>query len=380
MKKLFLIIIVNLLIFSTKAELINIGIFTEYNISQFEFNPRAGKYSIFTENGMLKEITSHDVITVKYIAEHIQITQASKILGTFSKVNFIGTGWYNHFKINVISPVKKESRYDDNLKIQLTKRGFLLINNIDLDNYIGGVVEAEVGRKPVEEYHKLQSIICRTYALANLQKHAAEGYNLCDRVHCQAYHGKTFVDQIAKASLSTRGIVIVDSDINLITAAFHSNCGGQTVKSGDVWSKNLYYLDEIEDTFCLRTKNANWEKQITSEQWVAYIHKKAPSLSQDSILKDYILSHRRLTYMNQAPLRVEQIRTDWKLRSTFFSVSNQGSIVTLKGRGYGHGVGLCQEGAMEMARLGYSYSDILHKYYQGVHLINLSALEFFRED
>jgi stage II sporulation protein D len=363
-----------------QAELINIGIFTDYSVSHFEFNPRAGSYTIFTEKGRLKEINSQDVITVKYVDTHIQLIQDNKVVGSYSKVSFIGTGWYNHFKISIKSPIVKDTRYDDNLKIQLTTRGFQLVNNIDLDNYIAGVVEAEVGRRPVEEYHKLQAIICRTYALANLKKHYAEGYNLCDRVHCQAYHGKTFFEQITKASLSTRGLVIVDSDIDLITAAFHSNCGGQTVKSGDVWSKNLYYLDVVKDTFCVKTSNAFWEKEIAKDSWYNYVMSKAPKVSKDDLRKDFSLSTRALSYMNQSLLPVEEIRYDWKLRSTYFSVYNKGDKVILKGRGYGHGVGLCQQGAMEMARLGFSYSDILHKYYRGVHLINLSALEFFRED
>lgn len=380
MKSLSLFLFLLIQVFWVKAELINIGIFADYSIHEFNFNARAGAYTIFTEKGRLKEITPENIITVSYVDTHIEITESGKKLGVFSKVSFIGTGWYNHFKISLKSPIQKESRYDDNLKIQLTNKGLQLINNIDLDNYIAGVVEAEVGRKPVEEYHKLQAIICRTYALANLKKHFADGYNLCDRVHCQAYHGKTFYDQISKASQSTRGLVIVDSDINLITAAFHSNCGGETVKSGNVWSKNLYYLDEVIDTFCIKTSNANWEKTIPKEKWVNYVVAKAPKVQKGDLKKDFYPERRHLKYMDEGGIPVEDIRYDWKLRSTYFSVINNGDNVLLKGRGYGHGVGLCQQGAMEMARLGFSYSDILHKYYKGVHLINLSALEFFRED
>ncbi len=380
MKKVTFLLFVVFQFVVVKAELINIGIFADYDIHQFDFNARAGAYTIFTEKGRLKEITPQDVITVNYVNTHIEIKINGTNLGQFDKVSFIGTGWYNHFKVSIKSPIQKESRYDDNLKIQLTNKGFQLINNIDLDNYIAGVVEAEVGRRPVEEYHKLQAIICRTYALANLKKHFADGYNLCDRVHCQAYHGKTFFDQIAKASQSTRGLVIVDSDINLITAAFHSNCGGETVKSGDVWSKNLYYLDEVIDTFCIKTSNAHWEKVIPKERWYNYVLRKAPQVQKGQLRDDYNPQRRSLSYLNNNRLSVEDIRFDWKLRSTYFSVFNEGNNVRLKGRGYGHGVGLCQQGAMEMARLGFSYSDILHKYYKGVHLINLSALEFFRED
>lgn len=380
MKAVYLFLFLAIQAFNIRAELINIGVFADYSVQQFEFNARAGSYTIFTEKGRLKEISPQDIIMLTYLNKQIEIKHNKISLGQFDKVSFIGTGWYNHFKIAIKSPIQKEHRYDDNLKIQLTNKGFQLINNIDLDNYIAGVVEAEVGTRPVEEYHKLQAIICRTYALANLKKHFADGYNLCDRVHCQAYHGKTFFDQISKASQSTRGEVIVDSDIELITAAFHSNCGGETVKSGNVWSKNLYYLDEVMDTFCLKTSNAHWEKVIPKVNWINYVTARAPQVQKNDFKQNFTSTQRTLTYLNISELRVKDIRHDWKLRSTYFSVFSEGDNILLKGRGYGHGVGLCQQGAMEMARLGFSYSDILHKYYKGVHLINLSALEFFREN
>ena len=71
---------------------------------------------------------------------------------------------------------------------------------------------------------------------------------------------------------------------------------------------------------------------------------------------------------------------DLKLRSTYFSVRSEDDKVILRGRGFGHGVGLCQEGAMRMAKADLSYTDILHHYYTDVHLVDLSMLEFFREE
>jgi stage II sporulation protein D len=70
-------------------------------------------------------------------------------------------------------------------------------------------------------------------------------------------------------------------------------------------------------------------------------------------------------------------RSDFKLRSTYFSVGLEGDKVVLKGRGFGHGVGLSQQGAMTMCDMGYSYRDVLHFYYTGVHLIDLSQREFY---
>jgi stage II sporulation protein D len=75
---------------------------------------------------------------------------------------------------------------------------------------------------------------------------------------------------------------------------------------------------------------------------------------------------------------LKKVRNDLKLKSTFFSISEKDGYVVFTGRGFGHGVGLSQEGAMRMAKLGYNYKDILHYYYNDIHLIPLAALNFFK--
>ena len=381
MSRLFLLLLSLFFFLKAEAEFINIGIHTSKNVKSFEFYVKAGKYSLFTEFGKLIEIDSKSAIRVEYVENKVRIQRNDQILGLFEKINFIGTGWYNHFKILSKDQHHLDVRYDDNLKVVAHRHKMQLINNINLDNYVAGVVEAEVGRKPPREYFKLQAIICRTYALSNTQKHLIDGFNLCDQVHCQAYHGKTFFEDIVDAALQTRGAVIVDSDIQLITAAFHSNCGGQTVNSEDVWSKSLYYLRSIEDTFCLKKRNSVWEVNIDANRWKSYLTAHLPATVQDSLIFNYA-HQKRQTYYPSHPytLSFEDIRNRFKLRSTFFEVEQNDQQVKLKGRGYGHGVGLCQEGAMQMASLGYNYSEILHFYYSGVHIIDLSALDFFRED
>ena len=74
------------------------------------------------------------------------------------------------------------------------------------------------------------------------------------------------------------------------------------------------------------------------------------------------------------------IRADFQLKSTYFSVEQQGESIIFNGRGYGHGVGMCQEGAMRQAKLNRSYKEILNFYYKDVHLVDLSALSYFRQE
>ncbi|MEQ8909875.1 MAG: SpoIID/LytB domain-containing protein [Vicingaceae bacterium] len=374
-----LIIFFLFLSFAAKAEFINIGIYHGENIKAFEFSVRAGKYSLFSEQGKISELNSKSSVKVESNHQGVVVMLDGQNLGTFQKINFVGVGWYNHFLIRPISNRLKEQRYDDNLKVFSQSKGMQLVNNIDLDNYVAGVVEAEVGQKPPKEYFKLQAIICRTYALSNTHKHLLEGFNLCDQVHCQAYHGKSFFSPIVEASMQTRGAVIVDSDIQLITAAFHSHCGGQTVNSEDVWTKSLYYLRSVEDTFCTNLKNSYWEKRIATQAWNRYLQANLAEASLEDFEPTYQASRRALKLPN-TNLDVEDMRHHFGLRSTFFDVVDHGDTILLCGKGYGHGVGLCQIGAMEMARRGYNYSDILHFYYRGVHIIDLSALDFFKAD
>lgn len=364
---------------SLQAKLIDVGVFPNKNVSSFEFSPKEGEYILYTEKGKLESIEKGSKISVSRKADNLDVSRDGIFLGSFEKLNFIGTGARNYFEISILHPFQKESHFDDNLKLFFREGKLQLVNNIDLENYIAGVVEAEVGRLPPKEYLKLQAIICRTYALGNMHKHYSDGYNLCSEVHCQAYKGKTFYKDILSAVYNTKDVVIVDSDISLITAVFHSSCGGQTVNSEDVWTTPVYYLRSVVDTFCINGKNAHWEKTVDAGKWENYLQKE---LSVNRISKQFYVekeNHRKAYFMENTPLRMKKIRQDWQLRSAFFTTEKLGDKVLIKGKGYGHGVGLCQIGAMEMARRNYTYAEILHHYYQGVHLVSLTALDFFRD-
>jgi stage II sporulation protein D len=181
-------------------------------------------------------------------------------------------------------------------------------------------------------------------------------------------------------------LVVVDNDLNLITAAFHSNCGGQTVNSQDVWSVSTSYLKTIKDTFCLKQPHATWQRSIPVEDWKAYLQLKHKYPVDDTVkmnsASNFSQNNGRSIYFIDKDLKIplKVIRSDFQLKSTFFSVEQVGENVIFKGKGYGHGVGLCQEGAMRMAKQKYSYKDILSFYYRDVHLVDLSALNYFRQE
>ena len=295
---------------------------------------------------------------------------------------------YAAFKIKSVIPQGKVRTYDDNLEIRLAPDNsqFILINKVDLENYIAGVVESEGGKGSNQEYYKIQAILCRTYLLAHLNRHILEGYEVCDDVHCQAYTSKTSDANILRAVLDVKGIVVVDNNLNLITAAFHSNCGGETCNSQDVWAMPTTYLKSVKDTFCRKQSQAYWQRSIPLEDWQAYLQLKHRYPVDDTInnigATSFSQSSGRAIYFKDKELKIplKTIRADFKLKSTYFSIEQKGDSVIFTGRGYGHGVGLCQEGAMQMAKLKYSYEYIMHYYYKDVNLVDVSALSYFRQE
>lgn len=366
--------------------MLNIGVLANKKVTSFIFSPQVGSYNIYTENGKLLEISIEDIVQLSYSNNNITLKTLDKDLGSFKKVKFIGTSWRNSFKIKTNKPEGKITFYEDNLLVSINNyyNQLTIINNVDIDNYVGGVVESEVGRSPPAEYFKLQAIICRTYALKNIDRHQPEGFSLCDQVHCQAYNGQPKSIIIKEAAIATKNIVIVDSDINLITATFYSNCGGQTANSEDVWRQSVYYLRSVTDTFCRKENNAIWTKKIPKTDWINYLTDKhnhpKDELYQECGL-DYFQCRREQYFENQnIKIPFVDLRKDWNLKSALFDVVATDNEIILQGKGYGHGVGLCQEGAMRMAKLGYSYAEILHFYYKDVHMIDLQALDFFKED
>ena len=178
---------------------------------------------------------------------------------------------------------------------------------------------------------------------------------------------------INRASSETKGLVILDKDSTLIISAFHSNCGGQTSGAENVWLISQPYLKSVVDTFCQSTPNAVWEKKISIADWNRIIKKAGYNgeTADPSIFNFYQKSRSDDYVAGSFAVPLTTIRTEFNLRSTFFSLFFDGDSMMFRGKGYGHGVGLCQEGAMEMARKGFDFSRIINYYYSGVMISDI---------
>jgi stage II sporulation protein D len=367
------------------ASRFNVRLVANLKPSSVIVSPLTTEYNIYYDGKLLTDIEPGSMLQLTIEGDSIRIKALERTLVKCLSVKFIAKNSSCSFKFKSVSPETKVRTFTDNLDITISNKALRVINSVDVEDYIAGVVEAESGTKTTPEYYRLQAILCRTYALSHMRRHEAEGYHLCDQVHCQAFKGRTVDADIIAAVEDTRGLVVVDSDLNLITAAFHSNCGGQTINSEDVWALPVPYLKAVRDTFCIKMPHAKWERKVATEDWMSYLALKHKYPVEDSIsftqAVNYPQNNRSIYFIDKGlKIPLKTIRADWQLKSTYFSIEQRTDSVIFKGKGYGHGVGMCQEGAMRMSRLGYTYKDILHFYYREVHLVDLSVLEFFRKE
>jgi stage II sporulation protein D len=175
--------------------------------------------------------------------------------------------------------------------------------------------------------------------------------------------------QVEQAIKETRGEVLTTARGKLVAAYFHSDCGGHTEDAHNVWATN----DSAGTAGCAFTSRANWKLTLTTKQLVAKLRQPLKSLElgkrneSGRIEKVYLAlidgSGRTLTAND-----FRQALGYGELRSTAFEVTRIGETYTFAGRGFGHGVGLCQWGARQMAKQGHSYQEILAHYYPKAQL------------
>lgn len=371
--------------FATQKTL-EVGLFYKKEPKEVAISIGTGGYSLFGNGMHIKDIGDEEVIRLKAVNGLIQIRNEQSDFGTFAEVKIKRKQWGSSLIFQLIDQGHKAAEFQDDFVIRNKDNKLQIVNHVYIEHYVAGVVESEAGSKEPKEYYKVQAVICRTYALNNLNRHAAEGFELCSTVHCQVYHSKSRHNpDIIKGTQETIGIVIVDSDINLVTAAFHSNCGGYTCNSEDVWSSPLSYLRARVDQNCLQEPHSYWRKEIPKIDWLSYLKRSFNYPIHDSEAQEQALNYcpdKRFHRLNDSIAWVDfkTVRRDWGLMSAYFTIDNVSDTVILEGRGYGHGVGLCQEGAMNMAKRGFPFDDILHYYYTDIHLVNLSVIDFFRSE
>ncbi len=262
---------------------------------------------------------------------------------------------------------------------------------IPLEQYVDGCVAAELGPTRLDgparsTLLEVQAMLCRTYAVANLGRHAAQGFDLCSTVHCQLYRSPAAGVDRASAVRGAGPVIVYDG--RPIQALFHSDCGGRTSAAEDVWGgRSLPYLSSVVDRWCA-TSLPDWTFSTRPDRLGDALGRDPKNRAAGDVLGVDVLQRDaagraiRVVVVTKAgtrSMRGEDFRAAMTqafgpraLRSTRFDVRQQDGLFTFRGRGFGHGVGLCQAGAIELAREGESAETIIGHYFPGARVTRLT--------
>ncbi len=365
---IFLLLFLNI---SCLAERITISLYNDYNLQSVIILPESSPFGVTLDNYINMIIKPGDTLYLSLNGDSLDVVKLNGFHRTCREFRMTGINDDATFKVNPVIPALEEREYDGDIIVSFDFNRLLLVNNVQVEQYLAGVVLSEGGPGGLPEYFKTQAILCRTYLFKHKNKHIEEGFNLCDGVHCQVYKTRgSQIEKINKAINETAGLVIVDRNSDLITAAFHSNCGGQTSNSNDVWLKSFPYFQSIKDPYCHNGYNSTWTRTISVKEWLNYLKENGYKGNDvNSVSFEFKQPVRKTHYfVDDFILPLKKIRNDWNLKSSFFNVNYEDNQIVLKGKGYGHGVGLCQEGAMEMARQGKNFRQIISFYYRDVKI------------
>lgn len=378
MKRLSIIVWIWLSWISVLAQPVKVGLYQEKLVHAAVVYCSSGSYQLVVDGRVVTRMEEGAILYVTLEDEKIRVLDAERDFGLAGSVEMRALSVESVFRLRPIKPELHSRTYDDNLLVIPEDRYLTLVNEVDMDKYLAGVVEAESGTRAEKEYYKAQSILCRTYTLKQFDRHSNEGFSLCDQPHCQAYKGRSKGNpEILEAIIETSAEVLADFNFKLITAAYHSNSGGQTQRASDVWLSDADYLQSVVDPYSLHQSNAKWRDTISFDAWKSYLLKngmKSVGRIPDEII--YVEQMRRKKYfiLDKDSIRMAKIREDWGFKSSYFDMFPDGDKILVWGKGNGHGIGMSQQGAMKMARDGFTYQDILQFYFHEVRLMDFRDL------
>ncbi len=315
------------------------------------------------------------------------------------------------------------------------KTGIRVVNTLDLETYLYSIVPSEMPSTWHFEALKAQAVAARSFALASLHGHDTDGYDVCATTHCQVYNGKSAETERARMAVDATAGVALYFENQPITAVFHSSSGGRTENAADVWGRDVPYLQSVKD-FDEGTPNYEWEKRLSPETVSQRLASSGYPIGKmqaiqvsklhfggvnggDRTKVGHIKSMRFIGDKGNITIGGDKVRSIFGLKSTLFDIEleipnvsgidvevgslykkkidvklpayketkgwftdkesirrltgRDGETVVLHGYGFGHGLGLSQWGAKQMAEKVPEtnttyFGRILHHYYTGVLL------------
>ncbi|MBI2166709.1 MAG: SpoIID/LytB domain-containing protein [Candidatus Omnitrophica bacterium] len=276
-----------------------------------------------------------------------------------------------------------KKRYRNAVEILKNPAGSLtVVNEIDVEDYLKGVLPWESNPDWPEEALKAQAVASRTYAIFENIENKDFPFTLGSDVGSQVYGGKTI--EKSRSSLAvekTRGQILTARG-KIFPAFFHSTCAGRTSRADYEWRVEPHpSLAGVECPFCRASKHYRWENRFTAAEIQNRLAQKGHRVNGIKEIRSekpdssgrprfFVIEHAggSLKLMaNEFRLAVGSDR----MRSTRVRIQRAGDDFVFEGGGWGHGVGMCQFGAKHLAEIGYRYKDILRYYYPASDLRNL---------
>ena len=277
-----------------------------------------------------------------------------------------------------------ERRYRGNLLFRPNPDATItVVDELGLEEYLFGVLPHEMSPDWPLEALKAQAVVSRTYALARLGKGQDEAFDLTDDAYSQVYTGVTTESEaVRKAVRATSGRILTYA-AKPLPAYFHSTCGGHTAGSNDVWGgAEPEPLKGVRDTWCKVSPHYRWEAYFRREDILSALNRNGFTVARLEDLREgdrgsagWLTNVRVKTERGWTRVPANKFRL-WlgvkELKSVRFdSVRRRKKGFDFEGRGYGHGVGLCQWGARAQADAGRSFEEILGHYFPGAALARI---------
>ncbi|MBI5416735.1 SpoIID/LytB domain-containing protein [Candidatus Poribacteria bacterium] len=285
--------------------------------------------------------------------------------------------------ITVVNPQAllcfNKKNYRGNFILEPEQNKLQLINRTNIEEYLYGVLRSEIPSNWHEEAIKCQIIAARTYALFKKKQNKNKKYHLEATTNSQVYSG------FENESFSTNKLVDLTKGIIMtynhepIEAIYHSSCGGFTEDAQDIWGTYIPYLQGVYSDYCRNSPKYKWEKIIGYKEITHVLYKNDQIYSRINNVQigKTTKSRRVITIIcidenkSKHEISTKNFRL-WfganEMPSTLFTIKNKTDEVIFEGRGFGHGVGLCQMCMKKMAEDGKNFHDILSYFYRNINI------------
>ncbi len=279
-----------------------------------------------------------------------------------------------------------QSRFRGSVALLKDKnRLFYAINTLGIEKYLYGVLHHEVAAWWPMDALKAQAVAARTYALYQVSVSKNAEYDVKSGTSSQVYGGSTTERFRANRAVNlTKGMVLTHQG-KVFPGYFHATCAGKTAAAKELWSIDVPPLaGGVRCDYCRISPHFNWEARVATADIEGKLNKNGRSIGQ--VLKIAVITQtpsgragrlRISGTSGEAVIAAKDFRV-WiggdKMRSTFFSLELRDDMVYFHGKGWGHGVGLCQWGTLGQSLLGKTYQDILKFYYPSAEIASISAI------